>query len=381
MPLLHAVLQSLLAAVLMFWDIFWALILGFALSAIIMVFVPKAKMTRLLGRPGVKAIGLAAIFGAASSSCSYAAASMTRSIQRKGAHIIPALAFLLASTNLVVELSSVLWILLGWQFVVGECLGGLVMIAVMATLMKLFGPLQEFREWREREAAAEAADKEDEDNEETHRWLNLASWRAVARAFVSEWRMIGKDIAIGMLISGFLMTLVPDAFWASLFLKNRASEAGFDWPKAIENALVGPLVSMVSFVCSIGNIPLASVLYRGGIGFGGTLSFIYADLIIIPLILVYRKYYGWRLALWITGIFYVSMALTGLLMDVAFTALGWVPKTNTPAQPPSQAFMMATVGFRFNATFWFNLVFAGVAVALVLLARSGEPAETDHCCH
>ncbi len=378
MILLHLLLRSLYLALGMFWEIFWALILGFALSGIVMTFVPKEKMVKLLGRPGLKELGLAALFGASSSSCSYAAAAMTKSIYQKGAHIIPALAFMLASTNLVVELSVILWVLMGWQFVMGEFVGGLLMIAIMSALMKAFGPLRAFEERRRALNTEEESDSEFDAKDESHRFFSLEGWRSVARSFVSEWRMIGKDIAIGMLVSGLLMAVVPDSFWARLFLRNGAgARQDHSALKLVENALVGPLVSMFSFVCSVGNIPLAHALYRGGIGFGGALSFIYADLIIIPLILVYRKYYGWRLALWITGIFYVSMVSAGILMDLAFTALKLLPSS-------AQAMMQMDSGspfFKFNYTFWLNLVFAGIAITLVILARSGPDEGPDHCCH
>jgi uncharacterized membrane protein YraQ (UPF0718 family) len=378
MILLHLLLQSLYLALGMFWEIFWALILGFALSGVVMTFVSKEKMVKLLGRPGFKELGLAALFGASSSSCSYAAASMTKSIYQKGADIIPALAFMLASTNLVLELSVILWVLMGWQFVLGEFVGGLVMIAIMSVLMKAFGPLRAFDERREALNKEDKPSCESDAEEERYRFFRLEGWRAVARSFVSEWRMIGKDIAIGMFVSGFLMAFVPDSFWAKLFLRNGPGALeDHSTLKLIENVLVGPLVSMISFVCSVGNIPLAHALYRGGIGFGGALSFIYADLIIIPLILVYRKYYGWRLALWITGIFYTSMVLSGILMDFAFTALHLLPSSPSGMAPMDAE----SPFFKFNYTFWLNLFFAGIAIVLVILARSGPDEGPDSCCH
>jgi uncharacterized membrane protein YraQ (UPF0718 family) len=208
--------DSLYAAAGMFWDIFWALVLGFFLSGIVMVFVPKTKMVKVLGRPGFKELGFAAFFGSVSSSCSYAAASMTRSLFQKGAHIIPALAFLLASTNLVVELTTVLWILMGWQFVVAEFLGGFILIFIMSLLMRSFGPLRSFEAKRQELVSSQHSTDGDEALADPR---TLAGWRAVARAFVSEWRMIWKDILLGVTISGFLMVWVPHSFWQSLFLQ------------------------------------------------------------------------------------------------------------------------------------------------------------------
>jgi uncharacterized membrane protein YraQ (UPF0718 family) len=188
--------------------------------------------------------------------------------------------------------------------------------------------------------------------------------------------MIGKDILLGVLISGFLMTFVPTEFWRSLFLQNGPAE-GMNGLKVIENGFVGPLVAVASFVCSVGNIPMASVLYKGGISFGGAISFIYGDLIIIPLILIYRRYYGWKLALWITGIFYVSMAITGIIVDLVFNALGWVPdRSSSFVGMP----LMHEHLFEINYTFWLNGVFLVLALGMAYLARSSGPAQSD-CCH
>jgi uncharacterized membrane protein YraQ (UPF0718 family) len=352
------ILQTVLAAAGMLWKMLWALILGFALSGIAQTFVSKEKMASLLGKPGLKELGRASFFGAASSSCSYAATSMARTLFEKGAHIIPAFAFMFASTNLVVELSVVLWVMMGWKFVLAEFVGGLILILVMAVLMKWFAPLDAFAAKqvelsRAREEEFEGVEKD---------------WYTVGQAFVSEVQMIWKDVLIGVIISGFLMVFVPDSFWQSLFLKNGS---GF-W-RLLENALVGPLVSMFSFVCSVGNIPLAAVLYRGGISFGGTISFIYADLIIIPLILIYRKYYGTRLAFWMTGIFYVAMVIAGLTVEILFSALGLLPE-------PAQGQMMME-SFKVDYTFWLNLIFAVIAGVLFWLAKRAPVSKESHCCH
>lgn len=369
---------SLYAAAGMLWEIFWALVLGFALSGVVMAFVPKKKIARALGRSGAKELGIAAFFGMISSSCSYAAAAMARSLFQKGAHIVPALAFMLASTNLVIELSAVLWVLMGWQFVVAELVGGLILILIMAALMRFFGPLKAFEEKQQQlshgDGGSLAADDEAAD------WRTLEGWRKAARAFVMEWRMIWQDIVIGVVVSGFLMVLVPDRFWQALFLQNQngvGSASGVSVPQIVENALVGPLVSVVSFVCSVGNIPLASVLYHGGIAFGGAISFIYADLIIIPMILVYRRYYGGRLALWIAGIFYVAMVAAGILVELLFKCLGWTPERRAMGELQHLRF------FEMNYTFWLNIAFFIAGAALVWLARSGggEEEAAGDCCH
>jgi len=378
--MIHLILQSLFTALGMFWSILWALILGFAISGVVMAFVPKSKMAAILGKPKPDEIALATFFGSVSSSCSYAAASMGRTLFQKGAHIIPSLAFMIASTNLVLELSLILWIMMGWQFVVAEFLGGMILVAIMSILMMLFAPLADFEKKRKelnQGSEPKGDNKGDgDDDEATSDPKTLAGWRDAARAFVGEWQMIGKDVAIGVIISGFLMTFVPDSFWQSLFLRSgSAPDETLNVWRLIENAFVGPLVSMVSFVCSVGNIPLANVLYHGGIGFGGALSFIYADLLIIPLILIYRKYFGWKLAAWITGIFYLSMALTGIIVDLLFRAFGLVPQSSEIMPVMDMTF------FQINYTFWLNMIFIIIAVGLVWLAKTGPKPEEHDCCH
>lgn len=359
--------RALFAALGMLWNMFWALVLGFVLSGIIQVFVSKKKLAHMLGKPGLRELGLATFFGAASSSCSYAAATMMKNLLQKGAHIVPAMAFLIASTNLVLELSLVIWALMGGVFVLAEFLGGILLVMVMAVLMKLFGPLKAMPVTHTYSMEIE------EGSADPRTW---EGWRQAAQGFVMEGQMIWKEIILGVAISGFLMVFVPDSFWQFLFLQ-RGHEASYqlNLPQIIENAFIGPLVSVLSFVCSVGNIPLASMLYHEGIAFSGALSFIYADLIVLPLILIYRKYYGTRLALWITGILYVSMVITGILVNILFSLLDLVP-THT-AMP----MMHEMHFFQINYTFWLNIVFLVLAIALIGLAKNrGKKAQPASCC-
>jgi uncharacterized protein len=358
-------LQALFASLGMLWKMLWALILGFSLSALAQTFVSNRKIASLLGKPGLREVGRATFFGAMSSSCTYAATSVARALFEKGAHIIPVLAFMFASTNLVLELSVVLWAMMGWKFVLAELIGGLILIFVMTLLMKLFAPLDAFKA----KQALIARGKESPNNSEDDSERGLPQ---MAQAFVSEIQMIWKDVAIGVAVSGVLMVFVPSAFWQVLFIKD-----GSETLCLIENALVGPLVSMLSFVCSVGNIPLASVLYHGGISFGGTISFIYADLIVIPLILIYRKYYGSRLALWITAIFYFSMVIAGLSVEVLFKVFGLLPEASKDQMNMEVSFDF----FRVDYTFWLNLIFIVLAFVLFKLAKKASAAEEDHCCH
>jgi uncharacterized membrane protein YraQ (UPF0718 family) len=356
-PIITKIAYSLYGAAGMFWDILWALILGFALSAIVMTFIPKKQMTKKLGKAGIKEISFATFLGAISSSCSYAAAAMGRNLFQKGAHFVPAMAFMLASTNLVVELSVVLWKMMGWQFVAGEFIGGIILVFIVSGFLRLTKP------WKFIVRVHDTADQEEDVIESPK---TLQGWQVVGQKFVSEWKMIQNDIFLGVTIAGFLMTFVSDSIWQKLFLTQGSS--------VIENAFIGPIVSLLSFVCSVGNIPLANVLYHGGISFGGALSFIYADLIIIPLILIYKKYYGTKVAVLMTGIFYFSMVVTGIVVEFLFNGLGWIPKHS----------MNSTIGemqfFQWNYTTWLNTVFILLAAILYWLSKRAKIASKS-CCH
>src|SRR5438067_2135425 len=262
----------------MFWETLWALVLGFGISAALQVFVSKERMTQLLGRNGLEEILLATGFGAACSSCSYAAASIGRSAFQKGAALVPALAFMFASTNLVVELGAVLWLLMGWRFVLAQVIGAFVLIGTMCWLMWIFFP----KELEDKSRSnAETAPKKGGHHNHKHAHEGGGRWTRVASAFWMDWRMLWKELVAGFLIAGFLAVLMPPDWWKALFI-----ESGSPFLRLIENAAVGPIIAILSFVCSIGNIPLASWLWANGISFGGVISFIYADLLVIPLILI-----------------------------------------------------------------------------------------------
>jgi uncharacterized membrane protein YraQ (UPF0718 family) len=332
---------SLYHALAMLWATFWALVMGFTISGVLQVFVSKEQMSRAFGQTNLKSVSLATGLGAASSSCSYAAVAAARSAIEQGAALIPALAFMFASTNLVIELGAVLWVLMGWQFVLAEILGAFVLIAIMWLLIRLFLPKNLETEIRTRaqekvqgsmhchhEHPTSQGSGAAGDHEQVLATASpsvgghvISKWTRVAHAFVTDWSMLWKEILGGFLIAGFLATLMPHGWWEALFL-----QSGPPVVRLIANALVGPIIAMISFVCSVGNIPLASLLWSHGISFGGVISFIYADLIVIPIIIIYAKYYGARAAAWITGIFYVSMVLAGITVDLIFNALGLVPQ-------------------------------------------------------
>lgn len=345
----------------MAWGTFWALVLGFAISAALQTFVSTDQMSRFFGRADLRSMGLATALGAASSSCSYAAAAAARSAFKQGAALIPALAFMFASTNLVIELGAVLWLFMGWRFVLAEAVGAFVLIGIMWLLMRLVFPAGLEEEARRRTRS------EEEEGGCCHGGHDepASKWQALADAFIMDWQMLWKEIAIGFVIAGFLSALVPNAWWEALFFIS--APAGV---RLVENALVGPLIAALTFVCSVGNIPLASVLWSGGISFGGVVSFIYADLIIIPLVLIYRKYYGGKAAAYITGILFISMASAGIVVDLLFAALGLIP------QGPRMQGMAGHPHFAWNYTTWLDLLAAAAFVMFLFLHRRGKAASS-----
>jgi uncharacterized membrane protein YraQ (UPF0718 family) len=351
--------DSLYHAAAMLWEMLWALVLGFGISASLQVLISKERMAKLLGGRGGKPILLAAGFGAASSSCSYAAAATMRTVFKKGASLVAALAFLIAATNLVIELGIVMWQILGWQFVAAEVAGAIVMIAVAAILTKLLLP---------RNLISKARKHPEEDPSHDHGGDSDRSTAGrIADAFVMDWSMLWKEILIGVLIAGFLMTLVPKEWWQALFLT--------DGPYAlrlVENAIVGPIIAFASFVCSVGNVPLASLLWSSGATFGGVIAFIYGDLIVLPLVLIYAKYYGAKAALAMTGILFASMVVAGIVVDLLFTALGIVPQSRGSSAVESAQ-------FSWNYTTWLDLAALLVAAALLgVHLRKSKPAHKHH---
>ncbi len=367
---LHQAGQALLMAAGMFWRVGWSLVLGFALSGVLQTLVSRESMTRALGRNGVREVALAAVAGAASSSCSYASASVGRTMFKKGAALIPALAFVLASTNLVIELGVVLYLLMGWQFMAGEWVGGVVMIVVMAAIVGVTYPARLVEAARYHPEPGMRG--HDHDHGGVHGapvsvWVRLArreTWVEVGQHFIMDWSMLWKDLLLGFLIAGALAAFVPAHVWQALFLSG-----GAPWVRVPANALLGPLVAVLSFVCSIGNVPMAAVLWGAGVSFGGVLAFLFADLLVLPLLDVYRRYFGWRMAAYIAAVFYASMVVSAVLVDGVFGALGWVPRTRPQG-------MAAMSGFSLDYTFYLNVVFGVVALVLFLLARSASVKHT-----
>ncbi|WP_243770364.1 permease [Amycolatopsis acidicola] len=350
---------------LMGWEILWALILGFGLSAIVQAVVRKATIVRLLGDDRPRTLATAAGLGAASSSCSYAAVALARSLFRKGADFTAAMAFEIGSTNLVVELGILLALLLGWQFTVAEFVGGPLMIVFVALIFR-FAVRDKLLH-----AAREQAERGVAGSMEGHAAMDMSvagegSFRrrlfsgegltSVAHVFVMEWAAILRDLVIGLLIAGAISAWVPDSFWRGFFL------TGHPVASALWGPIVGPVVAILSFVCSIGNVPLAAVLWNGGISFGGVVAFIFADLLILPILNIYRKYYGMKMALILLGSFYVSMVAAGYVVELLLGGLA----------PEQRSAQVLESGISWNYTTWLNIVFLALAgVLLIRFFRTG----------
>ncbi len=360
MTVLTAIREALFMAFSMFWEILWPLILGFTLSGIVQAVVSHQAIAKALGGNSPRQLTLATLFGIASSSCSYAAVALARSIFQKGAGFTAAMAFELASTNLVIELGIILIVLMGWQFTAAEFLGGILMVIFIALIFRLtLTPrlIQMARAQAEeglmgRMEGHAAMDMSVSGGSFLQKLLSGKGLTAVSNYFVMDWASVWVDIVVGLLIAGALAAWVPDSFWRTFFLSSNPTLAKFEGP------LVGPLVAIFSFVCSVGNVPLAAVLWRGGISFGGVVSFIFADLIILPILDIYRKYYGWKVMGYILLTFYITMAAAGYVVEFLFEALGIIPQNRN--------IVAISEGIHWNYTSILNIIFLVIAAILVI---------------
>jgi uncharacterized membrane protein YraQ (UPF0718 family)/YHS domain-containing protein len=354
---------------LMAWEVWWALVLGFLISAIVQAWVPRERIEGALSGAGAGPIARATGLGAASSSCSYAAIAIAKTLFQKGASAASALAFQFASTNLVWELGLVLWILIGWQFALAEYLGGVVMIALMWALLRLFVSRQAEQDARAHAQEADTGHRHHMAGEE-HRSLrdrltSASAWSDVAHNFRGDWQMLWKEITIGFLLAGYI-ALLGDDFFNGLFLTDAPAGVQVVW-----GAFIGPVIAGLSFVCSVGNVPLAAVLWSGGISFAGVMAFIFADLIVLPIVVAYRKYYGLSFALRITGLMFVTMVLAALAIDVLFSGLGLIPSSR-----PTTEDVFGTVEVDYKLVL--NVV--GLTIFAALFAMTMRRSVTDPVC-
>lgn len=352
----------------MFWVTLWPLILGFGLSGAVQTFVPRDALRRKLGDHGPPAVARATVFGMVSSSCSYAASAMAKSLFVRGADYIAALVFMFASTNLVIELGIVLIVLMGWQFAVSEFVGGFIMIALLATIGALWLRGRLVAAARDRlDAQTDTGDHhahgvEGEATSTAGEWRtelrSTANWADSATYTMADLAMLRRDLVLGYVVAGFLTELVPTSAWQAVFV------TGHGFWTSLENAIVGPFIAIISFVCSIGNVPLAASLWHGGISFGGVIAFLFADLITFPLLLIYRKYYGTRLMLRMLVVFWALMSAAALVTELLFHAAGAVPTTRPANVVPD--------GISWNYTTYLNIVFLVLFALLYWLYRNRE---------
>ncbi|MGA7703584.1 MAG: permease [Solirubrobacteraceae bacterium] len=355
-------------AFLMAWAVWWALVLGFAISAIVQAWVPRERIERALGGSGARSVGWATGLGAASSSCSYAAIAIAKSLFQKGSSAASALAFQFASTNLVVELGIVIWVLLGWQFTLAEFVGGLILIVVMTLLLRFFVSKRLEEQARAHAIQADSGHQHHSAGERMsigRRLTSAEAWSDVAHNFRNDWAMLYKEILLGFLLAGFIGQL-PNSFFHALFLTEAPAAV-----KLIENALVGPLIAVLSFVCSVGNVPLAAVLWSGGIGFAGVISFLFADLIVVPIVLIYRKYYGRAFATRIVALMFLTIVIAALCVDGLFNLLGLIPSAH-----PTRADIFGEV--KVNYKLFTNIL--GLAIFVALFALTMRRGATDPVC-
>jgi uncharacterized membrane protein YraQ (UPF0718 family)/YHS domain-containing protein len=368
MDVLEVIWHGLRDSFLMAWEVWWALVFGFAISAIVQAWVPRERIQNALGGSGFRPVALATGLGAASSSCSYAAIAIAKSLFQKGASAASALAFQFASTNLVIELGIVMWLLIGWQFTLAEFVGGLVLIAVMTLLLRLF--VSERLEDRAREHAQRADSGHQHHSAGEHltirrRLFSASAWSDVAHNFRNDWSMLWKEITIGFVLAGFIGQL-GNGFFDTLFITH--APAGL---KLLENAIVGPIIAILSFVCSVGNVPLAAVLWSGGISFAGVVAFIFADLIVLPIIAIYRKYYGSAYAVRIVALMFVTMVISALIVDGLFSGLGLIPTAR-----PSRADIFSSI--KVDYKLFTNI--AGLAIFATLFALTMRRGASDPVC-
>ncbi len=344
--------KSAITSLGFFWKAGWAFVLGYLVSSMIQAFIPQGRLARYIGKSNMKSVSLATLFGAISSSCSFAALAAGKSLFKKGAHFIATLAFLFASTNLVIELGILIFIFLGWQFVVAEIIGGIFLIIVVSLIARITMP----KKWVE-EAREYVEDEEQDEFDWREKIRTKEGWYQVGNEFVMNWQMVWKEIIIGFTIAGIMATFVPESFWKGLFLAD--TETGF--LIIMENALVAPLAAAMTFIGSMGNIPISTILASSGVTFAGIMAFIYSDLIVPPIVMVNKKYYGWKIALYIAVIFYAAIVITALSIHGIFAGIGILPESSREIMNESP--------FKINYTFWFNVLFAIVTLFTLELYR------------
>ncbi|RXG30550.1 permease [Leeuwenhoekiella palythoae] len=342
-----------------FWMALWAFALGYLISSMIQIFVTEKRMQKTMGGNETKGVLLGTFFGFISSSCSFAALASTKSLFKKGASFVASIAFLLASTNLVIELGIIISIFLGWQFVVGEYVGGVLLILLSWILIRLINPKKLIENARKN-----LGEKEDDTDTDSKSWKQKMkseeSWAKVAKQYGMEWKMVWKDVTVGFTIAGIVAAFVPDAWFQTLFIGSGDGNTDFSFLEILEHIIVGPVAAFITFIGSMGNIPLAALLFGKGVSFAGVMAFIFSDLVVFPILRINAKYYGWKMSLFILFLLFTSLVGASLLLHYGFEAFQLLPD-------PSQVTVQDTSYFKLNYTFFLNLAFlAGSGYLLYL---------------
>ncbi|WP_133128596.1 permease [Legionella nagasakiensis] len=349
--------QSAITTLGLFWMAFWAFGLGYLISSMIQVFVTKERMQNTMGDTGFKSIGLGTFFGFISSSCSFAALATTRSLFSKGAGLISSLAFLLASTNLVIELGIVIAVFLSWQFVVGEYVGGLLLILLMWGLVRISLNKKMEENARQHAQKLDQIETKNESNDWKALILSKQGWSQVASQYVMEWKMVWKDVTIGFSVAGIIAVFVPKAFFETLFVGSSVSNPAV-W-QVLFQSLIGPIAAFFTFIGSMGNIPLAAVLYSNGVSYAGIMAFIFSDLIVFPVLRIQAKYYGWKMALYIMAVFITILVLTSIILHYGFALFSLLPNPGQVKGLSQRSYFDINYGFYLNCIFiLLSIVFA-----------------------
>ena len=311
-----------------------------------------------MGEAGPKSVALGTFFGFISSSCSFAALSTTRSLFAKGAGLVPSLAFLLSSTNLVIELGIIIAVFLSWQFVVGEYLGAILLILFMWGVVRLTLPKSLEKEAREKAREEEGSDDEG-DNPPS--WKDMIKsregWAMVSNRYIMEWAMVWKDVTVGFTVAGIIAAFVPTSFFQALFIGSGSADATF-W-EILAQCIIGPVAAFFTFIGSMGNIPLAAVLFGNGVAFAGIIAFIFSDLVVFPVLRIQAKYYGWKMAMYILGVFLTVLIATALIMHYGFAALDMLP------DPSSVKSVIDREFFKIDYTFFLNIIFGILSLSFL----------------
>ncbi|QCW98741.1 permease [Aggregatimonas sangjinii] len=342
-----------------FWMALWAFILGYIISSMIQIFVTEKRMQKAMGDNEGKSVLLGTFFGFISSSCSFAALASTKSIFKKGASFVSSIAFLLASTNLVIELGILISIFLGWQFVVGEYAGGILLIGISWVLIRIINPKKLIENARKNLEGQENDEMDDAKN-----WKKQIqqenSWARVAKKYKMEWQMVWKDVTVGFTIAGIVAAFVPDSFFETLFINSGQGNTDFTFLEILEHIVVGPVAAFLTFIGSMGNIPLAALLFGKGVSFAGVMAFIFSDLVVFPVLRINAKYYGWKMSFFILFLLFTALVGTALALHYSFDLLGILPD-------PSRVKIQDSEFFKIDYTFYLNIAFLAISAYLIYL--------------